>query len=213
MEALSKAEKAHRQLDEEARILANRIKLLEIEEKRIWRRISETKQKTLQFTKNKAALEAKHQAKLELQERRRNETDQLHISIMRSRELRKTEQSQAIKSLTSYKRKEADLVRATKERLKKKANEQLDSQRLYSSHQARLIRLNSIRAHKSVEKRRFKQRTQLDHSFAARDAEASSKQIVELERDEEELISRLKFVYAVQEHAYGDLANVLKKAY
>lgn len=211
--SLCRTEKAHKQLDEEAKLLANRIKLLESEEKRTWKRISETKKKAEQLAKSKLAFLAKHQAKQELQERRRLEIDQLRRENMRSRERRRTEQSQIFESLNSFKRKEADMVRAAKEELERKAKELQFNQRLRSSHQARTIKHNTIRAHKSVERRRFKQPVQLDRSLVAQECEAKAREIADLERAEQELIKRLQFTHSMQENAYGELAEAMRQTH
>jgi hypothetical protein len=207
--SIGKAEKVQKQLNDEARLLASRIKLLENEERRTWRRISETKRRVEQLAKSKQSLEAKHQARQALLDRRNQQVNHLREEHMRIREQRRQDQTQIFFSLSSYKRREADQVRAFKEELGKKVKEHEINQRLRSSQQARAIKFSTIRAHKSAEMRRYKRPAQTEQSVLVKECEIRAKEIAELEREEKELIKRLQFTQTVQEQAYGELQEVM----
>jgi hypothetical protein len=208
---------ARRNVDRDAQLLANRIALLEAEEKKAWKKIQSTKERAEAILKTRSSnkkerLEAK--AKLKMHSETRN-LDAKYIEREMSRaarekkEKKKEEEARrAAKKMKIHKLKMEKLRRAQDLEIQRKNKERqskIRKQKMDAQKNRKMKEIAKMKKNKQVYDKKVK--GEVDKRSAAEN------RVSKMEKLEMELIQRLQNTQALQQDAYEQLETALNPRY
>lgn len=215
--SLVEAQRARKQMERDALMLSNRIKLLHQEEVKTWKKIEETKGKAKEILETKKACEERAIKKEEfrrrkdeelekqrenynkLREDRKKGKEELKETIMQSR--REYASTRKTERLDNFKRKNEthELIKQDNEVRKQavKAQKDMGTHKILKHHHRR----------KEDFKSHYVQRVE-DEEMLRKEHE---KKLLDMEMFEMELIKRLQNTQSIQKKAYQDLEEALNK--
>jgi hypothetical protein len=213
---LSDIKRERKHLEQDAQLLANRIKLLQLEDEKIWKKIKETKKKAKQFSMIKQEQEEwaiiHNQQKVEreraISEKRNN------YKILR--EMQKKEKNDLRSALFHFKQEEAFAVKYQRDSDIQSRRKNLDLireenyQRRISVNNGKVLGKAKILQFKikknSIGREMYWKKIE-EHEKVKQD---KIKEVQEMERLEIELIKRLENTQSLHNHINDELENLIK---
>jgi len=201
--------------EEDAQLLANRIALLQLEEKRAMKKIEETKKKA------KEIMELKNrnlQAQREKEELRRQKEEEDMRKMMQNKTIKeqvKVNQENNRNQLLRRLKDDVELMRKTKQDIKEQTIQAKDEEYIKNAQIASQIRNKEkelqLKKKKQLEeikqKARLEYESKIEQEFILK--EKTDELIARLEQQEMELIQRLQNTQSLQKEAFDDLERAL----
>ena len=215
--SLARLIRSRKQIDSDAQLLSNRIKLLRLEEQKTLKKIQDTRRKT------KTVLQAQRRERAQvhlfdqLSAQRQRMLSQKHERIAQLREGQRLQHQQSLESLVKKKRRQALAVKTQiLSDLQKKSDLQIRLQEvnwarvkgMQQDRQEAKLRANSQRGWKRalVAEVRYERFAEEDRKAKAREQAVMDMELVEME-----LIERLKTTQRMQQEADEQLETVLSQ--
>jgi len=201
--------------EEDAQLLANRIALLQLEEKKAMKKIEETKKKAKEIidlkNRNAQALKEKEQVKKQKEEEEMRKAMQNKVVKEQVKINQENNRNQLLKRLKN----DVDLMRKTKQDIKEQSMQEKDEEYIRNVQQANHIRNQQkeaqIKKQKQLEE--IKQKARIEYENKIRQElevkEQTDQLIARLEQQEMELIQRLQNTQSLQKEAFDDLERAL----
>ena len=215
--SLLEVQRTRKQIDQDAQLLANRIKLLRMEEARTWKKIEETRKKAKDILAAKRREEERlHRKEQVLLEKERVNTA-LKDRYVRMRDERRSVQGVAQQTLINHKQRAASVMKKESESQREKKKQILNYLQEQNQQKARQIQMERQRAAKKVEQHRSRKhaavREVYNRKLSQEDylAHRREKEVMEMERIEMELIEKLKTTQMIQQQAYDSLESAMNQ--
>ena len=213
---LTEIKRERKHLEQDAQLLANRIKLLQLEDEKTWKKIQETKRKAKQLSLVKQQQEEKSIMKNEIKQERERALSEKRSNYQRIREIQKKERDELRSALFHSKREEAVMIKNQRESniRNKKVHHEIISEE-------NKIRKNAVKKEKEIGKVRileFQQRkNQMGREMYWQKVEENEKvkqekmrEVQEMEKLEMELIKKLENTQTLHAHANQQLENMMR---
>ncbi|ETV70623.1 hypothetical protein H257_13993 [Aphanomyces astaci] len=212
---LSLAKSKRKQAEYDAKLLANRLALLQQEEVKAWRKIEQTREKAAQILEHREEIVKKQQDKYMLlheKEQHVRVATKKHKLAAKTSVIRKR---QAAISVISKKYQEVESVKTERRRLK----QEKEQQAMDDVKRAKEMRQRVRQQEDEMRKKKVKEKMTVEKQVVARyqknveDEETQwreqQKRVAEMERAEMELIQRLQSTQLLQRQAYDELEKAL----
>ena len=216
--SLSEAKRQRKQLQQDSILLNNRIKLLQIEEQRTWKKIEEMKsrQRTMEEIRRKNEETAK--IKLDSEKKKESKRIENNIKISKFKEQSETDKKRNLETIFEYKKKSYAEIRELREKIMKEKYQmyaetvRINQQRSKSvrvDHKRQAVRLKKLEKYREEENK-------ADYLRRVQEEERKKKEIegkvIEMEILEMELIKKLQNTQLIQAKTLSELeASVRKK--
>lgn len=214
--SLVEAKKARQRLEQDAKLLANRIKLLQIEEARTRKRIEETNRKTHRITQAQERRLKEEQERERIKSERQRRTDEARKRFYSQKETRNAELMRRKEQLLLFKKEiyaegRSDRDQAITSRREVEFHTERKNQQRYrvvkSALQSGLDRISQRREELCRESRaQYQSRIETEE----RKRTEKEKEVNSMEKLEMELISRLKETQMMEQQAVKQLEQVAK---
>ncbi|KAG9403707.1 hypothetical protein AC1031_005194 [Aphanomyces cochlioides] len=212
---LSTAKSKRKQAEYDAKLLANRLALLQQEEIKAWRKIEQTREKAQQILEHREEIVKKQQDKYmllhEKEETIRSATKK-HKLAAKTSVIRKR---QAAISVISKKYQEVEQVKIERRRLKQEKEKQAVDEIMRAKERRERVR----KQEEEMRKKRMKEKVTAEKQIVERYRKSveeeeiqlreQQRRVAELERAEMELIQRLQSTQLLQRQAYDELEKAL----
>jgi hypothetical protein len=215
--SLTEAKKQRKKLEEDALLLNNRIKLLEIEEKRTWKKIEEIKKRQKTIDEIRKKHEEAANIKSQLQEKKESIRKENNIKIYKLKEQIKNEKKKKIEMINESRRKNHHEIRDLREKNMKEKYQiyvesvktnQLRSKSVKIEHQRQAIKFKRLeRSREEGNRQEYLRKVQMEE---IKKKEIENK-VAEMEVIEMELIKKLQNTQMIQAKTISDLEAALKK--
>ncbi|ETV91131.1 hypothetical protein H310_14226 [Aphanomyces invadans] len=212
---LSLAKSKRKQVEYDARLLANRLALLQQEEIKAWRKIEQTREKAAQILEHREEIFKKQQDKhMLLHEKEQN----VRVATKKHKLAAKTSvirKRQAAISVISKKYQEVESVKLERRRLKQAKEQQAMDEVNKAKEKRQRVRQqeDEMRKKKLQEKLMVEKQVVARYRKSVEDEEMQlreqQKRVAEMERAEMELIQRLQSTQLLQRQAYDELEKAL----
>ncbi|KAF0687522.1 Aste57867_20761 [Aphanomyces stellatus] len=212
---LSLAKSKRKQAEYDAKLLANRLALLQQEEVKAWRKIEQTREKAQQILEHREEIVKKQQDKhmlLHEKEQTIRTATKRHKLAAKTSVIRKR---QAAISVISKKYQEVETVKTERRRLKQEKEKQIVDDVMRAKEKRERVR----KMEDEMRKKRAKEKMAADKQIVQRyrknveDEEvqlrAQQRRVADMERAEMELIQRLQSTQLLQRQAYDELEKAL----
>jgi hypothetical protein len=212
---LLEAKKNRKQLERDTVILANRIKLLQLEEQKTWKRIEEARKKTDQIHNNRQRVEQKIEFKSKIQEERQKKLQEAKEHINYLRQQRKEDRERMRRNIIKDKQVAYKEVRAVRDLSVQRKYDFLNSVVEQNAQRSASVRNSTKRAeHKIKSHNEAKVVSATEEYWKRVEQEDKKKQeiekkVMELELLEMELIKRLQNTQQVQKQAFTELESAI----
>lgn len=201
--------------EEDAQLLANRIALLQLEEKRAMKKIEETKKKAKEIMDLKNRNIQKQIEKEEFRKQKEEEEVRKMMENKDKKEQIKQNQDSNRNQLLKRLKDDVQLMRKTKQDVKVLSSQIREEEYAKNVQTAEQIRINreeqQLKKQKRLDEIREKARREyenkIDQEVALKDK--TDKLIAQLEQQEMELIQRLQNTQTLQKAAFDDLERAL----
>ncbi|RHY32406.1 hypothetical protein DYB32_002605 [Aphanomyces invadans] len=204
-----------KQVEYDARLLANRLALLQQEEIKAWRKIEQTREKAAQILEHREEIFKKQQDKhMLLHEKEQN----VRVATKKHKLAAKTSvirKRQAAISVISKKYQEVESVKLERRRLKQAKEQQAMDEVNKAKEKRQRVRQqeDEMRKKKLQEKLMVEKQVVARYRKSVEDEEMQlreqQKRVAEMERAEMELIQRLQSTQLLQRQAYDELEKAL----
>lgn len=201
--------------EEDAQLLANRIALLQLEEKRTMKKIDETKKKAKEIMDLKNRNMQKQMEKEQLRKQKEEEEMRKMMQNKDVKEQIKANQENNRNQLLRRLKEDVDLMRKTKQDVKDQAtmikNEEYNKNAQIAEQIRNSKKEQLIRKQKTQEEIRQKARQEYEQKIEQERylKEKTDSLIAQLEQQEMELIQRLQNTQSLQKDAFDDLERAL----
>ncbi|CAG9322720.1 unnamed protein product [Blepharisma stoltei] len=213
--SLIDAIKARKQMERDAQLLANRIKLLQQEEVKTWKKIEETRKRTKEIMTKKRHQENEQKQKSgHLSERERAMSEKRQTNHMIREERRK--EFENLKDSIQI----AKIEEAKKTRMERNLNDRRKREHLESIREENEMRKNAVKASKEKGKEKinhlkakkyeeFKQDYKKRIEIEDIEKQNTEKEVMSMELLEMELIKRLQNTQQIQQQVTQDLEQAI----
>lgn len=215
---LTEAKKQRCQLQQDATLLKNRIKLLQVEETRTWKRIEQTKNRHEKLQQAQARALKKRQDKQQLQEERDRDLQAAQQNIQQLKYARETGKSRN-KETVQRKRQEAfQQGKGLRIVSLQRKQQQLTACTSTNRQKSQLIREEERKNNEKLRQQEQQKIQKFKEAYGKRvDAEETKNQeleqeIIDMERLEMQLIKKLQNTQQLQQQVVSDLENALATA-
>ena len=212
----AKAYQARKLIERDHQTLANRIKLLQQEELKSWKKIEETRKRAQEVYSIKNKLQDKYQRQVNemIQQHRSLSEKREHINKVRNE--RKRGQLYIKSSLFQSKREEGIIMREIKQYYSERRAESINSIINENQQKKEKVRLDEVAGTERVHNFRQLKLEELKTDSLRRCQEANAvreaknDQLKELENQELELIKQLQNTQILQKQVYEELGDTLR---
>lgn len=215
--SLAALTRSRKQVDSDAQLLSNRIKLLQLEEQKTLKKIQETRHKAQAIYQAQRRERAQVHLSEQLQAQKQRVVSQKHARILQFRDGLKLQRHKSLEALVQRKRRQALTVKS-----QLVSDRQKQSALQVRLQEVNLARVKGIQQDRQEAHMRIKsqQSRKLEHikegyneQWAAeeRRMRAREQAVVDMELVEMELIERLKMTQLMQQEADKELDTVLSK--
>jgi len=212
---LLESKMVRKKAEEDAQLLANRIALLQLEEKRAMKKIEETKKKAKEIMELKNRNLQQQREKEELRRQKEEEDMRKLVQNKTFKEQVKVNQENNRNQLMRRLKDDVELMRKTKQDIKEQASQAKDEEYVKNAQIANQIRIKEkemqLKKKKTLEE--IKQKARLEYENKIEQElllkEKTDELIARLEQQEMELIQRLQNTQSLQKEAFDDLEKAL----
>lgn len=215
---LAETKKQRCQLQQDATLLRNRIKLLQTEETRTWKRIEQTKGRHAKLQQAQARTRKKQQDKQRVQEERDRDLRAAQQNIQQLKCARETGKNRN-KETVQRKRQEAFQQGKELRTVSLQRKQQLLTAYMATNRQkSQLIREEERKSNDKLKQQEKQKLTKFKEAYVKRvDAEEGKnkeleQEIIDMERLEMELIKKLQNTQQLQQQVVNDLESALASA-
>ena len=213
---LSEIKKERRHLEQDAQMLANRIKLLQLEDEKTWKKIQETKRKAKQFAQVRQEQENKLAIINEVKQERERAISEKRSSYRAMKEFQRREKDDLKSAIFRSKYEDAVMVKHQRESNIRNKQTAFD----IISEENRM-RKNAVEREKQIGKIKIME-FQQQKNFIGREMYLKKieenerikhekiKQVSEMEMLEMELIKRLENTQTIHDYANRELQNMIR---
>ena len=213
---LSEIKKERRHLEQDAQMLANRIKLLQLEDEKTWKKIQETKRKAKQFAQVRQEQENKLAIINEVKQERERAISEKRSSYRAMKEFQRREKDDLKSAI--FRSKYEDAVMVKHQRESKIRNKQTAFDIISEENR---MRKNAVEREKQIGKIKIME-FQQQKNFIGREMYLKKieenerikhekiKQVSEMEMLEMELIKRLENTQTIHDYANRELQNMIR---
>jgi len=215
---LTGAKEARKRAEQDARLLANRIALLKLEEEKAWKNIDETKKRSDEITRNWQQYENKVAAK---ESRYEAKWEAIRLAQQRNAmagETRRAVRDRRQEGLVAEKQARAQVKKAESQQYMLQRQELEAAELEAKAARSRYIRAQKEEAKLKAEEAKLAQLEKTREEHESRAAvenllrERTDALIADMERQEEELIQRLQNTQAIQQNLYQELESAMGQA-
>lgn len=213
---LSEIKRERKHLEQDAQMLANRIKLLQLEDEKTWKKIKETKRKARQFALVKQEQEEKMMIFREFKQERGRAISEKRSNCRAMREYHQKEKDDLKSALFRSKYEDAILIKHQRDSIAKTKQSAFET-----SREENRIRKNVVKRDRQMGKMKIIEFQQKKNAIGremywqkiAENEKIKNEKIKELsamEALEIQLIKKLENTQILNEHANNELQNLLK---
>lgn len=215
--SLVEAKRARKQMERDSLLLSNRIKLLQQEEAKTWKKIEETKGKAKEILEIKKAQEEKAILKEEFRRRKDEELEKQRANYNRLREERKKGKEELKETILKSRRDNASNRKTERIDNFQKKHETFEQIKQDNESRKQMVKAQKdMGTHKILTHHHKKQEDFKSHYVRRVEDEDQlrkehERKLLDMEIFEMELIKKLQNTQGIQKRAYLDLEEALNK--